>query len=795
MFTGSRALCSISYELNGRVHSYELPLVWTAGRKTKKTEELSGCRLVSLENTYYGYAVYSISLEVAPGERIYLKKLTLHCVSDNEMSRLFSNGFQSWSTSGERELREKQRKMNPLLMYWRKKYKLDYLGDAHFADAYASEKSGLPGVVRSYTFAYGVKKPGASRSGTGTGSLKSGTPEDILFIGSNDESLGYTIIEMAARGKKLETTVFKECEGLELCGDEGCGNSIGEKVIEIAGGKPGGKADGKVKRDEAENQGEYDDAYDGAYDGAGVQAEDGLSAGYGSYTLLSLFCGEEKMDNVFSFWAKRVRHSSPAGKRAKKPAEPAAGWTSWYRYYEKIDEACILKNLRSFSDAKVPLDYFQIDDGWQNAVGDWLEVKDSFPRGMKPIADAVNAAGYTPGLWLAPFAAEASSRLFREHPDWFVQDAEGKPVPAGNNPFNWSGYFYALKCEIPEVRSYLEKVFSVLYREWGFRLVKLDFLYAAGIKPRNGRSRGMIMQQAMDLLQSIIAQYEDLKVLACGVPLASAFFFADYCRIGSDVSPKWEDRRLAFMRFPERVSTLNSLKSTVGRNMLNYRFFVNDPDVFFLRKEGVQMTESQKYSLFLANNIFGGLIFTSDDISQYAFPEKSLYCSQFPVRQKKILSVSSDEGFISVTFQIERLKYIAFINLTSRRQSADLPEGNDTLWYSRTDGFMRGAEHLELNRYESRCLLRSSKQAWGVMGSSVRLFPGSEVRVSERNGEFLQVELYEQTMRPGTIYIRTPKHIDNVLVNKRMLQVEDCAGVPCVKLNGRDEKFWDFVED
>ncbi|MCF7944423.1 MAG: alpha-galactosidase [Spirochaetia bacterium] len=751
MFAGSQALCSISYELNGTVHSYELPLVWTAGRKT---EVLIGCRFFYFKNTYYGYAVYSISLEVAPGERIRLKKLALHCVSDREVIRLFSNGFQSWSTSGERDLREKQRKMNPLLLYWRKKYKLDYLGDAHFADAYASEKSGQSGVVRSYTFAYGVKKPDESRRDPRVEPSDAGTAEEILFIGSTDESFGYTIIEMAARGKKLETTVFKECEGLELCGDEGCGNTVSEKVGENEGGN--------------------------------------ASAGYGSYALFSLFCGEEKRDNVFGYWAKRVRHSSPAGKKAKKPTEPSAGWTSWYRYYEKIDEACILKNLRSFSEANVPLDYFQIDDGWQNAVGDWLEVKDSFPRGMKPIADAVNAAGYTPGLWLAPFAAEASSRLFREHPDWVVHDAYGKPVPAGNNPFNWSGYFYALKYEIPEVRNYLEKVFSVLYTEWGFRLVKLDFLYVAGIKPRNGKSRGMIMQQAMDLLHAIIAPYEDLKVLACGVPLASAFFFADYCRIGSDVSPKWEDRRLAFMRFPERVSTSNSLKSTVGRNMLNYRFFVNDPDVFFLRKEGVHMTESQKHSLFLANNIFGGLIFTSDNFGQYSFPEKSLYCSHFPVRQKKILSIYSDRGFIHVSFLIERLKYIAFINLTSRGRSAELPEGSDTLWYSRTDGFMRGAEHVELSGYESRCFLRSSKQAWGVMGSTSRLFPGSEVKVSERNGKFLQVELHERTMRPGTIYIRTPKHIDNIIVNKRMMQVEDCVGVPCVKLNGRDTKLWDF---
>ena len=49
---------------------------------------------------------------------------------------------------------------------------------------------------------------------------------------------------------------------------------------------------------------------------------------------------------------------------------------------------------------------FQIDDGWEPKVGDWLETDaQKFPHGLKGMVEEIHAAGFQAGLWLAPFLA------------------------------------------------------------------------------------------------------------------------------------------------------------------------------------------------------------------------------------------------------------------------------------------------------------------------------------------------------------------------------------------------------
>ena len=52
---------------------------------------------------------------------------------------------------------------------------------------------------------------------------------------------------------------------------------------------------------------------------------------------------------------------------------------------------------------------------------------------MKAAAEKIRAAGMTPGIWLAPFAAEKESRLAAEHPDWLLHGKNGDPVVGGGN--------------------------------------------------------------------------------------------------------------------------------------------------------------------------------------------------------------------------------------------------------------------------------------------------------------------------------------------------------------------------
>jgi len=287
------------------------------------------------------------------------------------------------------------------------------------------------------------------------------------------------------------------------------------------------------------------------------------------------------------------------------------GWTSWYNYYENINENIILENVNAFQATVEPIDIFQIDDGYERAVGDWLSIKsDEFPNGMKYLADKIHENGYKAGIWLAPFVCETNSELFNNKKEWLLRDAKGELVCGGGN---WSK-FYALDIYHPEVQAYLKHVFHVVLNQWGYDMVKLDFLYAISLIPYKNKSRGQIMCDGMDLLREWVG---DKMILGCGVPLGPAFGKVDYCRIGCDMGLDWNGSALMQLLHRERVSTYHSMMNAIYRRQLNKRAFMNDPDVFLLRDTQIKMTRDQRDLLATVNHYFGSLIFTSDKVSDY----------------------------------------------------------------------------------------------------------------------------------------------------------------------------------
>ncbi len=98
----------------------------------------------------------------------------------------------------------------------------------------------------------------------------------------------------------------------------------------------------------------------------------------------------------------------------------------------------MLRNLEALAATRPQLgvDLMQIDDGYQRAVGDWLETNEKFPRGLAPLAAEIRAAGFTAGLWTAPFCVVAESRLFGEHADWLLRSG-GVPLRGLLHP-KWS---------------------------------------------------------------------------------------------------------------------------------------------------------------------------------------------------------------------------------------------------------------------------------------------------------------------------------------------------------------------
>ena len=297
-----------------------------------------------------------------------------------------------------------------------------------------------------------------------------------------------------------------------------------------------------------------------------------------------------------------------------RPAPALVGYSSWYRHYGNISANALLHDLeataalydgRELGSCRA---VFQIDDGYAK-VGDWLAPDPvRFPDGMAGFPAACAERGLIPGIWLAPFLVEKESAVATEHPDWLLRNAAGELVAAGGN---WSGA-WALDTRNPSVREHIAHFMGTVTREWGYKLLKLDFLFGACLEPHDGMNRGQLMADALDLLRSSVPEGTWFDM--CGVPLMSAFGRTEYCRVGCDVGLDWDDVPYMRLLHRERVSTKRSLANTIGRSHLDGVVFRNDPDVFFLRSD-VKLTDAQRSRLLHADATLGGVFFTSDDAS------------------------------------------------------------------------------------------------------------------------------------------------------------------------------------
>src|SRR5262249_25503229 len=79
--------------------------------------------------------------------------------------------------------------------------------------------------------------------------------------------------------------------------------------------------------------------------------------------------------------AERIAHHHPPLRWESVPT----GWCSWYCFGARVTAAQVLGNL-DFIAREVPsLRYVQIDDGYQPAMGDWLETGKAFGGGVHDV--------------------------------------------------------------------------------------------------------------------------------------------------------------------------------------------------------------------------------------------------------------------------------------------------------------------------------------------------------------------------------------------------------------------------
>ena len=265
-------------------------------------------------------------------------------------------------------------------------------------------------------------------------------------------------------------------------------------------------------------------------------------------------------------------------------------WCSWYSLYTAIDEFTLIKIFNDMGD--LPFDVLQVDDGWQRSIGDWEATK-KFSSGMATLADKIRSTGRKAGLWLAPLIAVKSSRLFREHSNWFLRDQNMEFVSAG---FNWGEQLYAMDTTQPEVRIWLAELMQKV-RQWGFEYIKLDFLYGGALPGKRyvDMPREAAYRNGLKVLRDALG--ESTFFLACGAPILPSLGICDALRIGPDVAGEWENTRDSVLLYnPTIPGTKNAIRTAVHRLWLN-PLVHTDPDIAYFRSRECKLTPDQKYLL------------------------------------------------------------------------------------------------------------------------------------------------------------------------------------------------------
>ena len=317
---------------------------------------------------------------------------------------------------------------------------------------------------------------------------------------------------------------------------------------------------------------------------AGYELKPGESL---SSEILSLRVGPDPSALIVDFADELAQMYGP--RRFRK----ISGWSGWDFYQRQITEQEMLQNVAFLAKHRdtLPIEYIQLDDGYEIRDGDWLLTNEKFPHGLKYLADQIHAAGFKAGLWVNPFLAAPDAQVMREHPDWAIKDKTGTPVVL-------NGYavkeVYGLDCTVPGVTDYIRQLAHALTVDFGFDYLKLDganrqVLTSLGFPANPAMGRGEAMRLGLEAFRSGM---KPDAILLNGSIFGISMGISDVMRVGEDAGGRWDSTLIAKDhgerdRFCGPGEILRAISATNNHFYLHNKVWSNDPDYLVVRQEGM----------------------------------------------------------------------------------------------------------------------------------------------------------------------------------------------------------------
>lgn len=205
--------------------------------------------------------------------------------------------------------------------------------------------------------------------------------------------------------------------------------------------------------------------------------------------------------------------------------KPTFVYNTWKPFRREINEKLIMELAKAAADAGMK--EFVIDDGWQDNYGDWGIDYKKFPNGLKPVFDYIKSLGMKPGLWVSVGSASSDSKVYKEHPEWFVHDKNGNFANLHTDNDNLK---VRSACFTTGWKDYVKNILLKLAVDYGLEYMKLDFAVVSSAYVFNHEKSGCYSNEHpghKDHNESLYVNYERMWELFDELHAAKPNLFID----------------------------------------------------------------------------------------------------------------------------------------------------------------------------------------------------------------------------------------------------------------------------
>ncbi len=455
------------------------------------------------------------------------------------------------------------------------------------------------------------------------------------------------------------------------------------------------------------------------------------------------------------------------------------GYCTWYYYGRQLCPKSVYENLETFRENRHRLDvkYFNLDNGWFKELGDWTE-NEKFACGMKKIADDIRAEGYLPGIWYAPFGGKKDTKMYAEHPDWFVQRWDrDEPMTAGG----WLG----LDMSHPEVKRYITETFRQASHEWGYRHVKIDLITDALFPGRYYDPTFTSLKNYREGLRLIReAITEDTVLLACTAPMGPSVGYADGIRTSGDILHNW-----------------TCLKGLFNENLKRYHYnktwFCTDPDCLLVRTAENEeedciyhciRTDAETRAFATVVMAAGGAMILSDKMPLLQEHQLELLSYMYPINTRSAIPLDLMQSNIPGVLDLgrrQKTRILALVNWTDAPKvvKAEVEEGHVFEFWSQSYlGRKAGAVEFNIEPHGARIVFISDYAPVVAVGVNDCLCP--ELKQEWNNGE-----LRGSFVKPGEkIYLAAEGAVE-VVYGCEVTVVKEQEGLYAITQKGENLQY------